>query len=269
MTKNANDSSKSASPTLRSHYWLNHFRKNLERSPSIDWDRKAALTLSDDARVIRSIQSWQLGETSDGAHLLQATRDFLDHYSQSDDESKSYLETVQLFIREEQKHGENLGRYLDKVGADRIKFDLGDSAFRLVRSLFTNMEIWSASVLMVETMAQIYYKALRDSGRCELLSEICTDILIDEAFHLKFQCERIGTYYGKRSIPARFATKTLYQFLYTGIISAVWIGHHHAFQQGGLSFKDFWRASWRKFLGHWRQVEGPPVHASDFQRNEG
>ena len=243
------------SPELRSHYWLNHFLKNLARKPKVDWNRQPGLNQPDDALLIRSIQAWQLGETSDGAHLLKATHGFLDHGSCEGKERETYLEAVKLFIKEEQKHGENLGRYLDKIGAERIKFDLGDSGFRLVRYLFSNMEIWSASVLMVETMAQIYYKALLDSGRCELLAEICADILMDEAYHLTFQIERIRTYYKSRSLFGRLATSVIYKSLYTVIVGAVWFAHGRALKKAGLPASDFWRASWRKFLGHWNRIK--------------
>jgi hypothetical protein len=239
---------------LRSHYWLTHFRENLARTPKINWNRESELDLQEDARLIRSIQGWQLGETSDGAHLRQATRGFLDQCPHEDVERRTYIEAVKLFIEEEQKHGENLGRYLDKVGAERIKFDLGDTGFRLVRSLFSNMEIWSASVLMVETMAQIYYKALRDSERCELLGEICADILADEVHHLRFQIERVRTYYAGRSMIGRAATRLVYKSIYTVIVSAVWFAHRHALRQGELTLFKFWSASWRKFLGHWRLI---------------
>lgn len=242
-------------PELRSEYWLHHFRENLGKTPKIDWDVDAGLDMVDDARLIRSIQAWQLGETSDGTHLLRATCGFLDQFPPTEIERWEYLEAVKLFIREEQKHGENLGRYLNKVGAKRIKFDFGDAGFRLVRYLFSNMEIWSASVLMVETMALIYYKALRDSGRCDLLSGICADILGDEAYHLKFQIERIRTYYRDRSLMGRRVTGVVYQCLYAMIVGAVWLAHHHALRKGGLTLGTFWRASWRKYSGHWREIK--------------
>lgn len=256
MRRKPDNAPKKGSPELRSHYWLNHFRDNLKRTPKIGWNRKPGLDLVDDARLIRSIQAWQLGETSDGAHLLQATDVFLGQFPQADKEGRDYFEAVKLFIEEEQKHGENLGRYLDKIGAERIKFDLGDAGFRLVRYLFSNMEVWSASVLMVETMAQIYYKALCDSGRCELLAEICADILADEAYHLKFQIERVRSYYANRSAIGRIATGMVYQLLYMAIVGAVWFAHHRALREGGLTLFKFWRASWRKFFGHWRQIKG-------------
>lgn len=246
-------------PVLRALYWLTHFQTNLQRTPRINWSQEPRLDRKTDARLIRSIQAWQLGETSDGAHLLQATGGFLDQFRPDENERRNYIDAVKLFIKEEQKHGENLGLYLDKVGAERIKFDLGDTGFRLVRYLFCHMEIWSASVLMVETMAQIYYKALRDSGRCELLAEICADILADEAYHLKFQIERARLYYRGRSSLARLVTGMGYKSLYAVIVSSVWIAHHRALREGGLTFLRFWNASWRKFYGHWRLMIKPDL----------
>jgi len=249
---------------LRSDAWLNHFHKNRKRRSKIDWEREPKLTLENHGRLIRSIQAWQLGETSDGAHLLKATRGFLARFRHSARDRERYFEAVKLFIKEEQKHGENLGRYLDQVGAKRIRFDLGDTGFRMVRYLFHHMEIWSVSVLMVETTAQIYYKALRDSGRCELLSEICADILVDEAHHLRFQIERIRFYYFGRGVIARRVAALLYRSFYAVIVGAVWVAHHRAFREGGLTFVKFWRVAWRKFLVHRRRIEEPGVVAEVF-----
>jgi hypothetical protein len=44
---------------------------------------------------------------------------------------------------EEQKHGANLGRYLDGIGKKRIQKDWGDTLFRKVRHLNTSMESWT------------------------------------------------------------------------------------------------------------------------------
>jgi hypothetical protein len=54
------------------------------------------------------------------------------------------------------------------------------------------MELWTVAVIIVESTAQIFYQALKDATKCTLLKQICTDILIDEAYHITFQTERLG-----------------------------------------------------------------------------
>src|SRR5438046_1386502 len=102
-----------------SQQWISHFRQNLQNK-RIDWSIKPQLTEKEKRNVLQSIQAWQLGETSDGAHLMAAAKKYAD--SIGDD---FYCEAVQLFIREEQKHGNNLGFYLDAIGEKRITRDWG------------------------------------------------------------------------------------------------------------------------------------------------
>ena len=52
-----------------------------------------------------------------------------------------YAEAVKLFIKEEQKHGNNLGRHLDAPSKPRIKKDWEDTLFRKIRYYNTSMEI--------------------------------------------------------------------------------------------------------------------------------
>lgn len=78
--------------------------------------------------VLKSLQAWQLGETSEGVNLINAATK---HAKQLND--TNYTTAIKLFIKEEQKHGENLGKYIDAIGEQRIKKNWGDSLFRKAR----------------------------------------------------------------------------------------------------------------------------------------
>src|ERR1700759_5254448 len=163
-----------------SQEWIEHYRANaLEQR--IDWTLTPGITPKQIRVIRRSLQAWQLGETSEGKNLIRAASRYSLRIGDPD-----YLKAVILFIKEEQKHGANLGRYLDVIGEKRIQKDWGDTLFRKVRYLNASMEIWTLAVLAVESTAQIFYQALRNSTSCALLSQICTDILIDEAYHITF-----------------------------------------------------------------------------------
>lgn len=232
--------------TLPTHgsRWLKHFETNRAKPLRIDWSAGSALSLARDARLIRSIQSWQLGESSDGAHLLLATDAFLASRAQAD---PAYREAIVLFIKEEQKHGNHLGNYLELAGASRLTFDLGDYLFRKVRYFFGSMELWTSSVFMVESMAEIYYKALADSGRCPLLTQICQDILRDEAYHIQFQLERLRIQDREMFLPMRWFYGLFSRALFLNIVGSIWLLHGIALRAGGLTFRSYWRKSWKKF----------------------
>lgn len=230
-------------PCTNGKCWFDHFKENAGYDPRIDWEQQPGLDPQQHPRLIRSIQSWQLGESSDGCHLMKATDDFLATRAAD----PLYREAMLLFIREEQKHGNNLGRYLDRIGAERLKFDVGDYLFRKVRYFIGSMEIWTSSVFMVEGMAEIYYKALADSGLCPLLRDICHDILRDEAWHILFQIERLRIQ--DREMPRLgYVCYRAFSFvLFLNIIGSVWLLHRRVFQAGGLTFRSYLAKAWRKF----------------------
>ena len=112
-----------------SSYWSQHFTNNLTVQ-RVDWNQDPKITPEQKASIIYSLKAWQLGETSDGKHLLAAaTR----HAHRTGD--PEYINAVKLFIKEEQKHGSNLGKYIDLMGEKRAQKDWGGSARRELLAL--------------------------------------------------------------------------------------------------------------------------------------
>ncbi len=234
-----------------SSYWINHFTSNL-KNQRVVWELSPVLTEKELSTILYSLQAWQLGETSDGRHLLRAAAL---HAGKIND--PEYLEAVALFIKEEQKHGNNLGRYLDRVGKPRLKSDWGDTLFRKVRYFNTSMEIWTLAVIVVESAAQIFYQALKNATGCTLLKQICTDILIDEAYHIEFQYERLQIIFQSRSFPWRFIHGNFYKFFFFAVAPIVWFGHRKLFTAGGYGFRKYMFVMNRKYEKTIRRI----VHA--------
>ncbi len=170
-----------------SRQWFAYFKRNASRQRAIPWELGAGVTAAEFAEIAASLRGWQLGETSDGAHLLAAARNYAVKVGDPD-----FVEAVRLFIHEEQRHGGNLGRFLDLAGVERARSDWGDTLFRLVRYSIPSMEVWATPVVMVETHAMIYYGAIRRATLSPVLRRICEQILADEVAHIRFQCERLA-----------------------------------------------------------------------------
>ena len=218
-----------------SNYWIGHFKANANEK-RIDWNLFPSLTVEEMKIILPSLQAWQLGETSEGAHLIAASTKYANKIGDPD-----YVEAVKLFIKEEQKHGNNLGRYIDGIGQTRIDKDWGDTLFRKVRYYNTNMEIWTVAVIVVESTAQIFYQALKDATDCELLQSICTDILIDEAYHITFQTERLAIIYKGKSDTAKAWRNFVYKAFFFLTSCLVWFAHRTLFKAGGNTFNSFTR----------------------------
>jgi len=213
-----------------SAYWTNHFSNNTKIN-RIDWTLKPEILDSEKQNILKSLQAWQLGETSEGKHLINASKKYAKTIN-----DEEYLEAVKLFIKEEQKHGNNLGKYLDLIGEQRITKDWGDTLFRKIRYFNTNMELWTIAVITVESAAQIFYQALKDASNCILLKQICTDILIDEAAHITFQRERLYIIFSQKNAVSKWIAYHAYScfFLCTSLV--VWLAHKTLFKAGKLNF---------------------------------
>ncbi|RPD42185.1 ferritin-like domain-containing protein [Chitinophaga barathri] len=217
------------------HDWVRFFRHNATHH-RVNWDLMPGITPSQTKTILRHLQAWQLGETSDGRHLLRAA--FL-HARKTGDEH--FVEAMQLFIKEEQKHGENLGRYLDMIGQPRVGHNWGDTLFRKARHFNTSMEAWTLAVLTVESGAQVFYQSLKDATSCVLLKQICREILIDEAYHIEFQRERMEQIFRAKSSLSRLVCKIVYRVFYFSTIHVMWFAHRELFKAGGNTYGSFLR----------------------------
>lgn len=214
-----------------SNYWLAYFKQNALRQ-RIDWNIAPNIGADELRPVLKSLQAWQLGESSDGSHLIRATAKYADKIVDLE-----YLEVMKLFIKEEQKHGNNLGAYLDKIGRPRVKKDWGDTLFRKVRYFNTSMELWTLAVITVESTAQVFYQALKSATQCQLLQAICTDILIDEVEHIAFQKERLSIIYQCKPLFSLKWRKPAYKLFFFFVSQLVWFAHRNLFKAGGFSYQ--------------------------------
>jgi hypothetical protein len=213
--------------------WIEHFKENAVHQ-RVDWNLNPVISPAEVSVILKSLQAWQLGETSDGAHLIRAATQYAVKINDSD-----YVTAVRHFIKEEQKHGNNLGRYLDAIGKPRIKSNWGDSLFRKIRYFNTNMEIWTLAVITVESAAQVFYQSLKNATNCTLLKQICTDILIDEAYHIDFQTERMEIIFKSKFFTSRFISRNIYPVFFFATSLVVWFAHKKLFMAGGTSFKKY------------------------------
>lgn len=215
--------------------WHAYFKSNLKKE-RIDWTLRPAITETELSKLLKSIQAWQLGETSDGSNLLKATRAYA-----ANTRDPCYVSAMELFIKEEQKHGNNLGHYLDIIGKPRIRKNWGDSLFRKMRHIKASMEMWTLAVIIVESAAQVFYQSLKDATNCTLLKQVCTDILIDEAAHIQFQSERMERIFSTKAGSWKRIAFYCYGIFYFATALVVWLPHRNVFRAGGNSFFDYFR----------------------------
>ncbi len=237
-----------------SYKWVLHFTQNLKKQ-RINWSITPCVTATEKQIILHSLQAWQLGETSDGSQLLCAAIKYALTIGEP-----SYVDAIVLFIKEEQKHGNNLGKYLDAIDEQRIQQNWGDTLFRKIRHIHLSMEWWTLAVITVESAAQVFYQCLKDATNCLLLKQICTDILIDEAFHIDFQVERMNIIYKSKSAKLKWLRRLFYMLFYFTTILVIWITHKKVFKAGGNDFKQYMRKMKLKYLKTLGRLGAKPIN---------
>ncbi len=229
---------------LSSQAWLAYFENNRDSMLRIPWSRGAELTLEEKVAISDSVARFQLGESGQGRHFLRVARKYADRTADAED--AFYVDALQMFVAEEQRHAELLGRFLDLAEVPRIQQEWSNHCFRRLRHL-AGLELIISVLLTAEIIARVYYAALRRATDSTVLKRICEQLLRDEVMHIRFQAERLARI--RRRLPCwrnRLAVR-MQRLLFGATCVVVWIGHYHALRRGGLTFSEFWKRSHGEF----------------------
>ncbi len=228
-----------------SERWLEYYRANRGLKRPIPWDA-VSVPAGELAVLARSLQSWQRGETSDGNHLRAVAARYADETA-----DPAFRDVAELFIGEEARHSDLMGRWLDLSGLGRVEADWGERWFRWLRHGGKDIAGWAAPVIVVEVMAMVYFDAIRKATTCPALKAVCGQILWDEVAHIRFQCERYAATFRRRGPMYRRATMLWQRALFTGATFAIWWGHGEALRAGGYGWRRFWSSAWRGMRRAW------------------
>lgn len=229
--------------------WKTYFEENSINRLPIPWHKGGLPRDPATDVVLRSLAVWQLGETSEGkAYLATAMI-----YAQAIDDPH-YVDVVKMFTIEEQRHGAMMGHFLDACQFPRVETHWGDTVFRGMRHFLLRIEIWTTVVLVVETLALVYYHAILNATTSPVLKAICQQILKDEVFHLRFQYERLAILHANRPRWLRLVTLQIQQALFFGTLLVVWAGHRRALLAGGFTFRRYVQTAWKRMSFHWSKM---------------
>lgn len=222
--------------------WQKYYEENARSLLVIPWHIGHELTEDEKQAIASSVQDFQAGESSEGRHLFQYSKNYAKETGDHE-----YVEAIRLFIAEEQRHARDLGHFLQINEIALVKTTFTDGVFRRLRQLLGNLEISIAVLITAEIIAKVYYLALRDATNSQVLQTLCLQILQDEVRHVEFQAERLGILRAKRNWPLLVLTHGLQRFLFWGTCLVVWIFHRQVFLSSGYSFAGYWRHCWQEF----------------------
>lgn len=245
MPKNANE----RRSLVPSNAWVEYFRSNAAAVRPFPWTAGPGLSDAERQTIGASIAEFQLGESSEGAHLLRFGRL---HAAETGD--ADYLAALRLFLAEEHRHAADLGRFMDRAGLPRARRTWVDTVFRALRRR-SGLERSIVLLLTAEIVATVYYRALRDATKSALLRVLCEQILNDEATHVEFQAQRLAILRRGRGRVPQAAARALHWSLLASTCLVVWLRHRRVLRAGGFYLWTFAVALRRKTVDALRTAD--------------
>lgn len=183
----------------------------------------------------RSIGTFQLGESGTGEHLLAAAR--------RAGANAEYIESLRLFVAEEQEHARLLALVLRDLRAPLRTRHWSDRAFVLVRRLHS-LRTEVLVLLVAEVIALTYYSSLRDGIGDPTLREVFARIHADEVFHVEFHCETLPPHLDR--LPRRLSVlaRVVWNVLVTAASIVVAIDHGRLLRHLGVSRRSLVKRVW-------------------------
>lgn len=225
-----------------SKQWKLYFEENARSLIEIPWDLGGELTPEEKAAIGRSVQEFQAGESSEGRHLYRYAQEYAERTG-----DVGYVQAIRLFIAEEQRHGQDLGRFLTLNQIPLLRTTFTDRVFRKLRNVLGGLESSIAVLLVAEIISMAYYPLLRRATKSRILQCLCDQIIRDEEMHVRFQAGQLAKLRANQGWLKRALAMGLQRFLFFGTVLVVWLCHRHVIRRGGLSLLGWWRACWRAF----------------------
>ncbi|MGG4103228.1 ferritin-like domain-containing protein [Paenibacillus lautus] len=214
--------------------WTEYFLRNNQNLIDIHWDDHYKLTSEEREIITKSIQQFQLGENSEGKYLINCAKKYV-----LETQDQDYYHALIEFIKEEQRHARDLGRFMRLQEIPLIRSHWVDNVFRKLRK-YAGLELSIIVLITAEIIAKIYYKALKESTNSIILIDLCNQILNDEEKHVRFQSETLYKLARNKSYIMNQISRQFHRFLFEGTLIVVWYQHKSVFKAGGYTLLSFY-----------------------------
>jgi hypothetical protein len=221
---------------MNSAEWLAYFRQNRHDRLPVVWEPR--LPVGEELRAVlgRSLAKFQLGESSAGNHLRAAAARTGD---------LDYAAAIELFIAEEADHARLLARVLELLETPKLRRHWTDTWCRRARRV-AGLHSELAVLLAAEVILLRYYGAVRRGVRQPAIEAVCSQILHDQKFHVRFHCESLH-----RQLAAHRLARGLFCYALTavfalGSVVVAW-DHRRALAAVGCPAEEFLAGAWRNF----------------------
>lgn len=229
--------------------WLTYFKNNKLRRDNIPWLTPDHVAADEIELIGKSIAAFQLGEHSEGRGLLKLAAGYA---SRTGD--RLIVDLTELFIIEEQNHARLLKRFMISHGIAVLSKHWTDSVFRGLRKVL-DFELSVTVLITAEIISLVYYRALNCATDSAVLKAICSKILWDEEFHVRYESELLLTMRELKPVLNRSLVVALHRFLFFCTVMVVYFDHRRVLRRGGYGFTSFRKSCRLEFA----KCFGPPL----------
>jgi hypothetical protein len=228
--------------SFQSRKWVEYFDQNKLNRPVFDGTREIVLEESLRDPLIRSLQRFQIGEIGDGEHLKTYARQLQD---------PAYLHCVDLFVREEQIHGQVIGEVILALDGSLLTWHWTQIAFFVLRRML-GLKTEVLVLLIAEVIGKCFYKCVSETVPNTQIRELFAVIVIEEVAHLHFHSEFLSYQLRTRSR----LTQAVVQYVWFAVFYVACIvfvlDHRSALRSMNIAQREFIAKCAKEF---WRSAE--------------
>lgn len=233
--------------------WQSYFEDNASarKKETLVYDERL-LKEAERQLVAKSMAQFQLGEYSEGEHLIGK----MSAYAFAHDEPA--LGTIALLLVEEEKrHAQLLGEFMRHHDLPQLERHWMDSCFRFIRR-FSGLDMMLTALLIAETIATQYYECMGRVTRSHMLKRICDTLREEETAHIRFIVPLLNDVRRDRGRIGSGLTKVGQNGLFLGVLIVVWMNHGHIFRRAGMRLPAYWKVNWQ----NWTRFNASPSDTS-------
>lgn len=215
--------------------WLNHFEYHAQHPRCVPAGLTDLLTPGERGLIASSIATFQLGEQSEGATLLQAAERFARAHAMP-----ALVRITGSLIGEEQRHAALLREFMEDHGIALKRRDWTDGVFRCLRGL-AGFELCLYVLISAELIGKVYYRALQAATGCQRLRVLCRVLVCDELAHVGFESQLLLGLRSRRPAVQQALIRVAHRSFIAGTAAVVWFTHRAVLRRGGHSAGSFLR----------------------------
>ena len=213
--------------------WIKHFEQNKLDRPEPQWDAPITMDVYAIARVLPSLEGFQLGDGGGPACLI--ARD-AERFRGSSEEMRRL---VDLWFAEEKEHSRLLSWAVRRFGGRLIDSHWSFTAFCACRRI-GGVRFELQVLLLTELVSTAYYRVLRRHIADKPVRAMCSLILRDEAGHVAFHRARLSEARNPGVLASLLWAMQFWLCGY-GAATMLWINHRRCLNAIGGSRNEYFR----------------------------